>query len=50
MIDELVGNLEGYQEYMRAKINDMLCRIASAEDRIRELEYLVEEIQKKLEA
>ena len=37
-------------ENLKAKINDMLCRIASAEDRIRELEYLVEEIQKKLEA
>jgi len=37
-------------ESLRAKINDMLCRITSAEDRIRELEYLVEEIQKKLES
>ena len=49
MIDELVGNLEGYQEHMRAKINDMLCRIASLEDKVRELYYLIEEVQKKLE-
>ena len=41
---------ENDNDVLRAKINDMLCRIASAEDRIRELEYLVEEIQKKLEA
>ena len=40
MIDELVGNLEGYQEHMRAKINDMLARIASLEDNVRELQYL----------
>jgi len=35
---------------LRAKINDMLCRIASLEDKVRELYYLIEEVQKKLEA
>ena len=37
-------------ESLRAKMNDMLTRIASLEDKVRELYYLVEEIQKKLEA
>jgi len=35
---------------LRAKINDMLARIASLEDKVRELYYLIEEVQKKLEA
>jgi len=38
------------EENFKAKINDMLARIASLEDKVRELYYLVEEIQKKLEA
>jgi len=37
-------------EFLRAKINDMLARIASLEDKVRELYYLIEEVQKKLEA
>jgi hypothetical protein len=37
-------------DMLRAKMNDMLCRIASLEDKVRELYYLIDEIQKKLEA
>ena len=37
-------------ESLRAKMNDMLARIASQEDKVRELYYLIEEVQKKLEA
>ena len=39
---ELVGNLEGYQDNLKAKINDMLARIASLEDKVRELQYLLD--------
>ena len=41
---------ENDTDVLRAKMNDMLARIASLEDRVRELYYLVEEIQRKLEA
>jgi hypothetical protein len=35
-------NFEEYKEIFRATLNDMLARIASLEDKVRELQYLLD--------
>ena len=41
---------ENDNDVLRAKINDILARITSLEDKVRELYYLIDEIQKRIEA
>ena len=42
LFTKIVETLENFQENLRAKINDMLARIASLEDKVRELQYLLD--------
>jgi len=42
LFTKIVEVLENSQENLRVKINDMLARIASLEDKVRELQYLLD--------